>query len=78
MTGRPHTVWWSAHPQDRPDDGADWIVIGEGSFQEAEHRITGLDRLPGRVPGWADDLFRIARTAFIADKRIRRTTVPDR
>ncbi|MFF2187858.1 7-cyano-7-deazaguanine synthase [Streptomyces sp. NPDC058155] len=34
--------------------------------------------MPGPVPDWAEDLFRVARAAFIADKYVRRTGVRDR
>ncbi|MFE3204291.1 7-cyano-7-deazaguanine synthase [Embleya sp. NPDC059237] len=33
--------------------------------------------MPGLVPAWAEDLFRVARAAFIADKYIRRSTAVD-
>ncbi|MFF0225734.1 7-cyano-7-deazaguanine synthase [Streptomyces sp. NPDC004629] len=54
------------------------MEIGEESFQEKERRITGRHHLPGPVPDWAEDLFRVARAAFIADKYVRRSGVRDR
>jgi hypothetical protein len=71
-----HSIWWSNQPQDRPDDAV-WTVVGEDDFQETENRVTGRDRLPGRVP-LADDLFRVARAVFTTDKRVRRTSAADR
>ena len=71
-------VWWSSHAKDRPPGGIPWLEISEDSFQETERRITGRHRLPGPVPDWADDLFRIARAAFLADKHIRRADMEDR
>ncbi|MFI1952840.1 hypothetical protein ACH437_13475 [Streptomyces xinghaiensis] len=77
MTGTGHALWWSGPRGDGPRD-ARWTKIGEESFQEKERRVTGRHRLPGPVPDWAEDLFRVARAAFIADKYARRTAVPDR
>ncbi|WP_330235801.1 7-cyano-7-deazaguanine synthase [Streptomyces sp. NBC_00566] len=77
MTGSDHFLWWRGPRRDRPRD-ARWTEIGEESFQEKERRITGRHHLPGPVPDWAEDLFRIARAAFIADKYVRRTGVRDR
>ncbi|MEU2429052.1 7-cyano-7-deazaguanine synthase [Streptomyces sp. NPDC007861] len=54
------------------------MEIGEEAFQEKERRITGRHHLPGPVPDWAEDLFRVARAAFIADKYVRRTGARDR
>ncbi|MFE4446212.1 7-cyano-7-deazaguanine synthase [Streptomyces sp. NPDC056820] len=54
------------------------MEISKGAFQEKERRITGRQHLPGPVPDWAEDLFRVARAAFIADKYVRRTGVRDR
>ncbi|MEU5837755.1 7-cyano-7-deazaguanine synthase [Streptomyces diacarni] len=77
MTGSEHFLWWRGHRGDRPRE-ARWTEIGEDAFQEKERRITGRHRLPGSVPDWAEDLFRVARAAFIADKYVRRTGVRDR
>ncbi|MGK5496529.1 7-cyano-7-deazaguanine synthase [Streptomyces sp. URMC 125] len=77
MTGSDHFLWWRGHRGDRPRD-ARWKEIGEEAFQEKERRVTGRHHLPGPVPDWAEDLFRVARAAFIADKYVRRTGVRDR
>ncbi|MFI6583529.1 hypothetical protein [Embleya sp. NPDC050493] len=77
MTGLGDLVWWHEHAADRPPAAADAVVVGPDSFQERESSVTGTDRLPGLAPAWADDLFRVARTAFVADKRIRRDTAAD-
>lgn len=70
-------VWWCGHQSDRPRSGR-WTEIGEDSFRENEPRITGRHRLPAPVPDWAEDLFRVARAAFIADKYTRRKGARDR
>ncbi|WP_328982347.1 hypothetical protein [Streptomyces mirabilis] len=70
-------LWWREHRGDRPHGGR-WTEIGEDSFREDERRITGLNRLPRQVPDWAEDVFRVARAAFIADKYTRRDAAPDR
>ncbi len=77
MTGSDQFLWWRGHRGDRPRDDR-WTEIGEEAFQEKERRITGRHHLPGPVPDWAEDLFRVARAAFIADKYVRRTGVRDR
>ncbi|MEU2683428.1 7-cyano-7-deazaguanine synthase [Streptomyces hygroscopicus] len=77
MTGSDHFLWWRGHSADRPRDDR-WTEIGEEAFQEKERRVTGRHHLPGPVPDWAEDLFRVARAAFIADKYVRRTGVRDR
>ncbi|MFJ5673976.1 7-cyano-7-deazaguanine synthase [Streptomyces sp. NPDC093097] len=77
MTSSDRCLWWRGPQGDRPRDDS-WTEIGEEAFQEKERRIIGRDRLPGPVPDWAEDLFRIARAAFIADKYVRRSVVQDR
>ncbi|MER6080515.1 7-cyano-7-deazaguanine synthase [Streptomyces sp. NPDC001833] len=77
MTGSDHFLWWRGPRRDRPRDDR-WMEIGEEAFQESERRITGRHHLPGPVPDWAEDLFRVARAAFIADKYVRRTRAQDR
>lgn len=77
MTELPHSLWWRESPDDRPH-GSRWTDIGGHSFLEREQRIIGPDRLPGPVPEWADELFRVARAVFIADKYVRRTRTQDR
>ncbi|AQU67307.1 hypothetical protein BBN63_14715 [Streptomyces niveus] len=64
-------------PRVRPRDDR-WAEIGEEAFQEDERRITGRHHLPEPLPDWAEDLFRVARAAFIAHKYVRRTGVQDR
>ncbi|WP_406145400.1 hypothetical protein [Streptomyces sp. NBC_01012] len=77
MTSSEQFLWWRGHHRDRsPDDR--WTDIGEDAFQEDEHRTHGRHRLPGPVPEWAEDLLRIARAAFIADKYVRRARAGDR
>lgn len=75
--GSELSLWWRGHRGDRPRAGR-WMEVDEDSFQEDERRITGLHRLPGPVPDWAEDLFRVARAAFIADKYTRRSGARDR
>ncbi|QXE35527.1 7-cyano-7-deazaguanine synthase [Streptomyces sp. GMY02] len=77
MTDSDHFLWWRGHRGDRPRD-ARWTEIGAEAFQEKERRITGRHHLPGPVSDWAEDLFRVARAAFIADKYVRRTAERDR
>ncbi|MFF6874722.1 7-cyano-7-deazaguanine synthase [Streptomyces sp. NPDC012474] len=77
MTDSDDFLWWRGPQGDRPR-GDRWTEIGEETFQEKKRRITGRHYLPGPVPDWAEDLFRVARAAFIADKYVRRTRVRDR
>lgn len=77
MTDSEDFLWWRGPRGDRPR-GGHWMEIGEETFQERERRITGRHHLPGPVPDWAEDLFRVARAAFIADKYVRRAGQRDR
>ncbi len=77
MTDSVDFVWWRGHRRDVPQDSR-WMEIGEESFQERSERVSGRHRLPGPVPDWAEDLFRVARAVFITDKYLRRTGSPDR
>lgn len=63
--------WWRAVPKERPK-GAGWRAVDESDFREREDRVTGPQSLTGPVPGWADDLLRTARAAFLADRLVRR------
>ncbi|MFB7761469.1 hypothetical protein ACWD33_05660 [Streptomyces xiamenensis] len=77
MTDSDPCLWWS-DPLGDQHVAAYWRRIGDWAFQEKKRRILGLHRLPGPVPDWAEDLFRVARAAFLADKYVRRPDVPDR
>jgi hypothetical protein len=77
MSDTDHFLWWRGPGRDRPGGGR-WTEIGVEAFQERECRMTGRHRLPGPVPDWAEDLFRVARAVFIADKYARRTAGRDR
>ncbi|MFB4193924.1 hypothetical protein [Streptomyces carpaticus] len=77
MTDPGCHLWWPDALGSPPHD-APWTPIRTPAFQRREHHTTGLHRLPGRVPDWAEDLFRVARATFIADKYARRHHTPDR
>lgn len=76
MNPSEQRLWWKGFPSDQPRQHS-WTSCGEETFQEKESKTTGRDRLPGPVPDWAEDLFRVARAAFAADKTFRRTDSPD-
>ncbi|MBD0735468.1 7-cyano-7-deazaguanine synthase [Streptomyces sp. CBMA29] len=71
------SFWWRAH-DDEPPAGPGWWPIGEASYREREVRITGHHFLEGPAPAWADDLLRVARAAFLADKLVAREPTADR
>ncbi|OEV05868.1 hypothetical protein AN219_35835 [Streptomyces nanshensis] len=75
-TGEPSRFWWRIHDRDAPDplaDGGGWWRIGEEGFQEPEERFGGYNAwLNGTAPAWSDDLLRVARAVFLADKLVRR------
>ncbi|MFC9064627.1 MULTISPECIES: hypothetical protein [Streptomyces] len=77
MTDSGCYLWWRDPLGSPPHDGA-WASVDEHAFQRSEQHTTGLHRLPGPVPDWAEDLFRVARAIFIADKYARRHRVQDR
>lgn len=68
--------WWRAIPKERPK-GTGWRAVDESDFREREDRVTGRQSLTGPVPGWADDLLRVARSVFLADRLVRRDAAPD-
>ncbi len=76
MSRLERLVWWSADPNDHP--GGSWIVVSEKGFLERDSRILGRHNLPGPVPDWAEDLLRVARAIFLADKHVRRDLSDDR
>ncbi|KRV48663.1 hypothetical protein AQ490_24330 [Wenjunlia vitaminophila] len=78
MTERTAAVWWKSGEKDLPPAPDSWTVVGTDSFQEKEDRITGRYTFPDSVPDWAEDLFRVARAIFVADKRVRRQPGLDR
>ncbi|MGP3970031.1 7-cyano-7-deazaguanine synthase [Streptomyces sp. 6N223] len=75
-----HPVWWSSDPTDLPTGRTArtaWTILSENAYREREHRVTGRFQLPGPVPQWAEDFFRVARAVFLADKDVKRSTAPD-
>lgn len=72
-----HAYWWQGDGGDRPR-GAGWTPVGAHGFLRPEHHFTARHLLPAPVPDWAEDLFRVARAAYLADRHSRRDVGPDR
>ncbi|MBP3076810.1 7-cyano-7-deazaguanine synthase [Streptomyces sp. ZG43] len=78
MTPDPtvHSFWWLDHDSGRGPAG--WRPVSAAGFQETEGRITGHHSLHGPAPAWADDLLRVARAVFLADRLVCREKMEDR
>lgn len=73
----PLHFWWRSYDTESPE-GPEWRSIGASGIQEREERLTGHHLLYGPVPAWADDLLRISRAVFLADKLADRSHSEDR
>ncbi|MFJ8636800.1 7-cyano-7-deazaguanine synthase [Streptomyces sp. NPDC093568] len=73
----PLHFWWRSYDTQSPE-GSEWRSIGASGIQEREERLTGHHLLYGPVPAWADDLLRISRAVFLADKLADRSDSEDR
>ncbi|WP_328846453.1 7-cyano-7-deazaguanine synthase [Streptomyces sp. NBC_00258] len=76
-SAEPYRFWWRSYDGEKPRT-AGWHAIGAAGFREREERITGHQYLDAAAPDWADDLLRLARAAFLADKLASREKVLDR
>ncbi|MGS2587639.1 hypothetical protein [Streptomyces hebeiensis] len=73
----PFHFWWRSYDTESPA-GPEWHSIGVSGIQEREERLTGHHLLYGPAPAWADDLLRISRAVFLADKHAARSRSEDR
>lgn len=55
----------------------EWAIVGEKDFRSSLKRIRQAVFSAEQTPEWADDLLRIARAAYLADKRSPRPTGRD-
>ena len=69
-------IWWEEGRWDSAPDG--WRPASTSSFRNIEDRVTGPDRMPLPPADWAEDLFRVARAVFLADKYVCRDDFADR
>jgi hypothetical protein len=69
--------WWRAFPKEHPR-GEGWRAVDGSSFREREDRLVAPPGLYGAAPPWADDLLRVARAAFLADRLVPRAASADR
>ncbi|MFJ6694567.1 7-cyano-7-deazaguanine synthase [Streptomyces sp. NPDC091272] len=72
-----NSFWWLGHSSELPPAPI-WLPIGTAGFQEIEGRISGHHSLRGSAPAWADDLLRLSRAVFLADKLASREATEDR
>jgi hypothetical protein len=72
------SFWWLELPEGRkdlPGEPDDWTLVGKTGFKKRKERDPRL--APEHAPDWAQDLFRVARAAFLTDKRVLRKGAPD-
>ncbi|MCA1220379.1 7-cyano-7-deazaguanine synthase [Streptomyces sp. 8L] len=76
MTAAYRRFFWRESDEAEPPTG--WQPLGDGNYWESEHRAPQRLALLAPPPPWADDLQRIGRAVFAADKHARRDATFDR
>lgn len=72
------SFWWYGNDRDTPPASREWRPIGAGNFTEPDEKLAHPHPWFTGSPGaWADDLLRVARAAFVADKLADREASPD-
>lgn len=77
MTGTPAFHFWLAHPG-APAPGSDWQPLSDALYWESPTRAPDRRHLLAAAPDWADDLQRVARAVFAADRCTSREEAFDR
>ncbi|MGA5000782.1 hypothetical protein ACPCB7_22445 [Streptomyces arboris] len=67
MTGTPVLHSWLSHP-DAPPPDPPWRPLSDALYWESPARTPDRRNLFGPAPDWADDLQRVARAVFAADR----------
>ncbi|MEV0850408.1 hypothetical protein AB0J21_31890 [Streptomyces sp. NPDC049954] len=76
MTATRHRFYWLEPGGTRLPAG--WQPLSDLNYAEAKHRAPHWQTLLGSAPPWADDLHRVGRAVFAADKHARRDAAFDR
>jgi 7-cyano-7-deazaguanine synthase in queuosine biosynthesis len=76
MTATHRPFFWLEPGGAKPPAG--WQPLSDHNYWEAKHRAPRWQPLLASAPPWADDLHRIGRAVFAADKHARRDTTFDR
>jgi 7-cyano-7-deazaguanine synthase in queuosine biosynthesis len=76
MTATHRPFFWLESAGAKPPAG--WQPLGDRNYWEAKHRAPQWQPLLAPAPPWADDLHRIGRAVFAADKHARRDATFDR
>lgn len=76
MTAIHRCFTWLEHAGAKAPAG--WQPLSDRDYWEANHRAPHRQPLLAPAPVWADDLHRIGRAVFAADKHARRDTTFDR
>ncbi|MBH5334311.1 7-cyano-7-deazaguanine synthase [Streptomyces pactum] len=78
MTATPaQSAFWFVSPPHAPRPNRPWQPLSDRNFWERDDRRPDEQPLYAPPPPWADDLHRVARAVFLADKHTRRDTVFD-
>ncbi|WP_406093326.1 hypothetical protein [Streptomyces sp. NBC_01013] len=77
MTTRPVLYSWRAHPG-APAPGLPWQPLSDDLYWESSKRAPDRRLLFAPAPDWADDLQRVARAVFAADRCTSRNATFDR
>ncbi|MGW6096976.1 7-cyano-7-deazaguanine synthase [Streptomyces sp. NPDC055157] len=77
MTDTPAFRFWLPHPG-APAPGSDWQPLSDTLYWESPTRAPDRRHLLAPAPDWADDLQRVARAVFAADRCTSREETFDR
>ncbi|MER5572089.1 7-cyano-7-deazaguanine synthase [Streptomyces massasporeus] len=77
MTETPACHFWLPHP-DAPAPGPGWQPLSDALYWESPARAPDRRHLLAPAPDWADDLQRVARAVFAADRCTSRDATFDR
>ena len=76
MTHRVHHLWWCEKDRSTKKDPS-WKLIGDDDFQESPRKSYDRKNFPYHIPDWAEDLYRVARAVYLADRYVQRKNTPD-
>lgn len=66
------------YSESRPNERPDWITLHDEDFVASISTIRELVKQTTGTPAWAEDLYRMARAVYLADRRASRRHSPDK